>query len=192
MTDHWGGTRPRTRPQRIFPKLSPVRALLIILPLLAACATNPWREAYIPLEADAQPVEHADLLLVDFDEATRERPEPGMRPMGYASFTGTYTRSIERRLRDLAREKGATLVAWGARHLHTQTRTDLQPVFETYTSRRRGTRYDPLTGRYVEISSTRTTDATRYVPVVRSDAIYAFRAVFYRPDETHSQETPPP
>ncbi len=192
MTDHWGDTRPRTRPLPIFPRLPRVRALPIILLVLAACATNPWREAYVPIEADAQPVEHADLLLVDFDEAVRQRPEPGMHPIGYANFTGTYTRSIERRLRELAREKGATLVAWGARHLHTQTRTDLRPVFETYTSRRRGTRYDPLTGRYVETSSTRTTDATRYVPVVHSDAIYAFRAVFYRPDGTSSEETQAP
>ncbi len=164
-----------------------------MLVLLSACAANPWREAYTPLVPDAPPVEHASLVLVDFDEAVRDRREAGMQPVGYASFTGVYTRAVERQLRELARDKGATLVAWGARYLHTRTQTDLRPVFETYTSRRRTSRYDPRTGRYVDTTSTRTTDATRYVPVVRSDAIYAFRAVFYRPDEqrTHQETSTP-
>lgn len=140
------------------------------------CASNPWPEAYTPV-ATVAPVDRSELLLVDFDEAVREREEPGHEVVGYASFTGPYSRSVERELRAFAQERGATMVAWGARHMHNELSTHLQPVFETYSSRRRGRYYDPYEGRYIRDDTT----VTRYVPVVDEDAVYAFRAVFYRP-----------
>lgn len=163
-------------------RLRPVKELfhlvgMAMLALFPACVRNPWPEAYTPL-ASASPVARADLLLVDFDEAVREREEAGMERLGYASFTGEYSRDVERALRAFAMERGASFVAWGARFLHSEARTDLQPVFETYTSRREGSYYDPHEGRYRD--NDRTTSVTRYVPVLDVDAIYAFRAVFYR------------
>ncbi len=146
----------------------------------AGCASNPWPEAYTPVVA-ARPVDRSELLLVDFDEAVREREEPEHEVVGYASFTGVYSREVERSLRAFAERTGATMVAWGARHLHNEVSTELRPVFETFTSRRRERVYDARTGRYVRDDRPVTATATRYVPVVDEDAIYAFRAVFYRP-----------
>lgn len=179
-TERCRGHFGRARPARLRPVKAPIQlASAAVLLLCPACAVNPWPEAYTALEA-APPVERADLLLVDFDEAHRDRVEAGMERLGYASFTGEYSRDVERSLRSFAMERGASFVAWGAKYLHTQARTDLQPVFETYTSRRHGDHYDPREGRYRDDDRSLTTSVTRYVPVVDVDAIYAFRAVFYR------------
>ena len=157
-----------------------IAGVAILALLGGGCASNPWVEAYTALTPVA-PVARSELLLVDFDEAVRERQEGEHEVIGYASFTGVYSRKIERDLRGFAQERGATLVAWGAKHMHNEVSTELRPVFETYTSHRRERVYDARTGRYVREDRPVTVTATRYVPVVDEDAIYAFRAVFYRP-----------
>lgn len=160
---------------------------LLLAGCLTGCQGDPWTESFVPLgpaattgTLGAGPIEKTDLLLVDFDKATRDRAEPGHRAVGYANFTGTYSRRVERQLRDFAASIGADFVAWGAMYMHSERHTSYETVFDTYTSRTRGRRYDPRTGSYDDADRTRTTTVTRTVPVVNDDAIYAFRAVFYR------------
>ncbi|MCB9846222.1 MAG: hypothetical protein H6811_09580 [Phycisphaeraceae bacterium] len=152
--------------------------------LLGGCASNPWPKNYIALDAtQAAPVRSSDLLLVEFEEAVRDRPEPGFSPIGYASFSGEYSSDVEDELRRFAMDLGADRVAWGARFMHAQRTTTLTPTFDTVHSRTRGSLYDPRTGTYYDDVDLETTHATtRYVPTVNDEIVYAFRAVFYRAD----------
>lgn len=174
---------------------------LLTLCILAGCQSARWAESFVAmtplLEGDSgplgyAPIEKTDLLLVDFDEATRDRSEADHRAIGYANFTGTYSRRVERDLRVFAVEIGADFVAWGARYMHNELHTSYQTVFDTYTSRTEGRRYNPRTGKYDTVNRTRTTTVARTVPVTDDHAIYAFRAVFYRSDDRSSRASSAP
>jgi len=158
---------------------------------LTACTQSPWPAQFVPLsDPEPEPIETGAaqplsvpgqpvLELVEFEYATPDRTEPGLRRIGFANFVGQYYRGIEQDLRDHASSIGASRVAWGLRYMHTERETHLQPIHDVWTSTRTGRVYDPHTGTYSDRDTTVTHTRTRYVPQVYEDVIYAFRAVYY-------------
>lgn len=149
--------------------------------VLTGCATNPWPEHFIQTGVLPEPTEFVEIELVDFDEATPQTAEPprGMRPLGYASFTGRYSGDPQRDLRSFAASVGADRVVWSLTLLHTEINTTLQPVTEYNSGRVRSRGSYGRDARY-------DTTTTTYVPVTRENAYYAFRAVFFALDQSGS------
>jgi len=78
-----------------------ITAALISLIVLAGCQGDRWAESFVALSPTHSPtpatgmlgfapIETTDLLLVDFAEALRDRPEADHHAIGYANFTGTW------------------------------------------------------------------------------------------------------
>jgi len=156
---------------------------LVCVFALTGCATNPWPEHFIQTGHLPEPTEFVEIELVDFEDATPEgvNPPRGMRPLGYASFTGRYSGDPQRDLRSFAASVGADRVIWSLTLLHTEINTTLQPVTEFSSGR---VRSRGSYGRDTSYDATTTT----YYPVTRQNAYYAFRAVFFALDRSMSDD----
>lgn len=155
--------------------------------LLGGCAENGWAKGFAPASEGIAyaPIQHATLQYVDdFESLGPQMQTSGAVTIGYSNFTGVFTDDSEDDLREFASSIGADHVLWGLKFLHQERQTSLQPVSETYTTRRTGRAFNPETGRFdgPRRAIDETTYGTTYVPVVEDHAYYIFRAVFLRAD----------